>query len=29
MEYAQMFGMGFLILLLVWANFNDILRFLF
>jgi regulator of sigma E protease len=29
MEYAQMFGMGLLILLLVWANFNDILRFLF
>jgi regulator of sigma E protease len=29
MERAQMFGMGILILLLVWANFNDILRFLF
>jgi regulator of sigma E protease len=29
MEYAQMVGMGLLILLLVWANFNDVLRFLF
>jgi regulator of sigma E protease len=29
MEYAQMVGMGILILLLVWANFNDVLRFLF
>ncbi len=26
MEYAQMVGMGILLLLLVWANLNDILR---
>ncbi len=29
MEHAQMVGMGLLILLLLWANFNDVLRFLF
>lgn len=29
LEYAQMIGMGLLFLLLIWANFNDILRFLF
>ncbi len=29
MEYAQMAGMGLLFLLLIWANFNDVLRFLF
>jgi regulator of sigma E protease len=29
MEYAQMAGMGFLFLLLIWANLNDIIRFLF
>jgi regulator of sigma E protease len=29
LEYAQMVGMGILLLLLVWANFNDILRFFF
>ena len=29
MEYAQMAGMFFLLALLVWANFNDILRFVF
>ncbi len=28
MEYAQMAGMGILLLLLVWANLNDILRLL-
>lgn len=29
LEYAQMVGMGLLLILLVWANFNDILRFFF
>jgi len=29
MERAQIVGMSFLILLLIWANFNDVLRFLF
>lgn len=29
MERAQMVGMGLLLLLMVWANFNDILRFFF
>ncbi|MEG1685510.1 MAG: RIP metalloprotease RseP [Bacteroides sp.] len=29
MEYAQMMGMGLLFVLLIWANFNDILRFFF
>ena len=29
MEYAQMFGMFLLFALLIWANFNDILRFFF
>lgn len=29
MERAQIIGMSFLILLLIWANFNDVLRFLF
>jgi len=29
LEYAQMVGMGLLLLLLFWANFNDILRFFF
>lgn len=29
LEYAQMFGMGLLLLLLIWANFNDIVRFFF
>lgn len=29
LEYAQMVGMGLLLILLVWANFNDIVRFLF
>jgi regulator of sigma E protease len=29
MERAQMAGMGFLFLLLIWANLNDIIRFLF
>jgi regulator of sigma E protease len=29
LEYAQMVGMGLLLLLLIWANFNDIVRFLF
>ena len=29
LEYAQMVGMGLLFLLLIWANFNDVLRFLF
>ena len=29
MERAQMFGMLFLLLLMFWANFNDILRFVF
>ena len=29
MERAQMVGMSILFLLLIWANFNDILRFLF
>ena len=29
LEYAQMVGMGILFLLLIWANFNDILRFFF
>jgi regulator of sigma E protease len=29
MEYAQMAGMGFLFLLLIWANLNDIIRFFF
>ena len=29
MEYAQMTGMILLFGLLIWANFNDILRFFF
>lgn len=29
MEYAQMVGMILLFALLIWANFNDVLRFLF
>lgn len=29
MEYAQMTGMFLLFALLIWANFNDVLRFLF
>jgi regulator of sigma E protease len=29
MERAQMVGMIFIVALLIWANFNDILRFLF
>lgn len=29
LEYAQMVGMFLLFALLIWANFNDILRFLF
>lgn len=29
MEYAQMVGMGLLFLLMIWANLNDIIRFLF
>ncbi len=29
MERAQIAGMTFLIILLIWANFNDVLRFLF
>ena len=29
MEYAQMAGMFLLFALLIWANFNDIMRFLF
>ena len=29
MEYAQMTGMALLFGLLIWANFNDVLRFLF
>jgi regulator of sigma E protease len=29
MERAQIAGMGFLFLLLIWANLNDIIRFLF
>ena len=29
MEYAQMTGMFLLFALLIWANFNDIMRFLF
>lgn len=29
LEYAQMAGMGLLFALLIWANFNDVLRFLF
>lgn len=29
MEYAQMVGMGLLLLLMIWANLNDIIRFLF
>lgn len=29
LEYAQMVGMGLLFALLIWANFNDVLRFLF
>ena len=29
MEYAQMTGMILLFALLIWANFNDVLRFLF
>lgn len=29
MEYAQMVGMFLLFALLIWANFNDIMRFLF
>ena len=29
LEYAQMVGMFLLFALLIWANFNDVLRFLF
>ena len=29
MERAQMFGMAILFALLIWANFNDVLRFIF
>ena len=29
MEYAQRVGMFLLFALLIWANFNDIMRFLF
>ena len=29
LEYAQMAGMFLLFGLLIWANFNDVLRFLF
>ena len=29
LEYAQMVGMGLLLLLMVWANLNDIIKFLF
>ena len=29
MEYAQMIGMGLLFLLMIWANLNDVIRFLF
>lgn len=29
MEYAQMVGMGLLLILMVWANLNDVIRFLF
>ena len=29
MEYAQMVGMFLLFALLIWANFNDIMRFVF
>ena len=29
LEYAQMVGMFLLFGLLIWANFNDILRFVF
>ncbi len=29
MEHAQIVGMAILLLLLVWANFNDIMRFVF
>ena len=29
MEYAQMVGMFLLFGLLIWANFNDVLRFFF
>ena len=29
MEYAQMVGMGLLFLLMIWANLNDVIRFLF
>lgn len=29
MEYAQMVGMFLLFALLIWANFNDVMRFLF
>lgn len=29
MEYAQMVGMGILFLLMIWANLNDVIRFLF
>lgn len=29
MERAQMVGMSLLILLLIWANFNDLIRFIF
>jgi regulator of sigma E protease len=29
LEYAQMVGMFLLFGLLIWANFNDVLRFLF
>ena len=28
MEYAQMVGMFLLLALLIWANFNDVMRFL-
>ena len=29
LEYAQMVGMALLLLLMIWANLNDIIRFLF
>ena len=29
MEYAQMVGMFLLLALLIWANFNDVMRFIF
>jgi regulator of sigma E protease len=29
LEYAQMVGMALLFLLMIWANLNDVIRFLF